>query len=229
MKTYMREREGDPAHLVAAVSRCISHDLRTPLGTVLAVLADWKAGIALGPEDVEDAVSSANAMLQILNLLRDAGFDDNEESQNVMLTELAADSCAASGGGKLVLQRAGGPQAVYAVVQAKTVTRALTCVFRYLMSCGAACFELEAGRQDDLAFICFSVPCSVISKGSALLTSASLAEVFFVEQRARAIGMLYADLVLSRNRGQSEIQTDSGCVGIKLLFDTGKKNITSCF
>ncbi len=220
MKTYLREHEKDPAHLIAAVSRCISHDLRTPLGTVLAVLGDWKAGIALGPEDVEDAVSSANAILKILNLLRDAGCEDNEESQNVILTELAADSCAASGGGRLVLRAADGPQTVCAVVQAKTVTRALTCVFRYLMSCGAACFELEAGRQDDSAFICLAVPCSAIAKGSALLTSASLAEVFFVEQRAHAIGLLYADLVLSRNRGRSEIQTDNGRVGMKLLFGT---------
>ena len=48
----------------------LAHELRTPLGTCLAVLEDLLAGYELSPEEIRDGRDAARKMLAILDELR---------------------------------------------------------------------------------------------------------------------------------------------------------------
>ena len=49
----------------------LTHDLRTPLGTCLAVLEDLVAGYELTSEQIRDGRDAAKKMLSILDQLRE--------------------------------------------------------------------------------------------------------------------------------------------------------------
>jgi hypothetical protein len=195
----------------------ISHKLRTPLGTAMSVLDDWRNGASLGEQDFEDAASSLKAVVSFLNLLKMMSMADSFVPEETKLLEVLRQIQQSAGGQqvKLNFNAVGGDAALR--VDPVLFAHAVECFLSYMCVRNVRCAKgvardieirlTKSGNREGISISWDGDP--AMAAGSCLGKASTALEMALLDQNAEALGLIYMEAVAALHKGSTEIKWDN--------------------
>jgi hypothetical protein len=195
----------------------ISHKIRTPLGTAMSVLDDWRNGASLSEQDVEDAARSLKAIVSFLNLLKMMSMADSFVPEETKLLDVLRQIRQSVDGQQVQLNfSAVGGEAVLRV-DPVLFAHAVECFLYYMCTRNVRCAKgaaldieirlTKSGKREGVGISWDGEHAT--AAGSCLGKSSTALEMALLDQSAEALGLIYMEAVAALHKGSTEIKWDN--------------------
>ena len=201
-----------------------SHQLRTPLGTALGVVQDFREGIELEEIDWDDAANALKKILDSLDALRDFAqvkADESVQSDVLLLLKKIIQSSNFENMSILLRESAFAEECV---VDEALIESCVRLLFQYFATRFSGdeeklrleiCADCEKGKPS----LCFRIFSNKHSVSESLSIARTLSELAEVDNSIESLSLLLVEAMIAMRGGRNTVRSnDKGDLEFYLLF-----------
>lgn len=223
-KELLKENPELAIEVLAFAASRISHQLRTPLGTALGVIQDFREGVELGEEDWNDGLHALRKILDALDVLKEISKVEAIEIVDIDMREVIEEALEPFHDGVFEIGFTAPPLLDAIPVERSLVKRALMLLLQYFSD-----RSKQPEEKSDLEVCCFveeNELCLgfIFSPNSLVLTepmriAKTLGELAEIDRSMLSLKLLFVEAVIALHGGRSLLRSSKeGALELRLIF-----------